>query len=61
MICIKRPRCDTNEGCDIEVTVSSSAKLHARAERAKKQKREEKAASIGGAETDPAQEDGAYA
>ena len=35
---LKRPRCDTNEGSETEVTVIS--KLHAQAERAKKQKRE---------------------
>ena len=56
---LKRRRCDTNEGCDIEVTVTSSEELHAQAEKAKKQKREEKAASSGGAEKDPGPEDGA--
>ena len=57
----KKPRCDTSEGCDIEETVTSSEELyvHAQAERAKKQKREEKAASSGGAEKDSEPEDGA--
>ena len=41
----------THGGCSTEVTVTS--KLHAHAERAKKEKREEKAASIGGAGRDP--------
>ena len=40
MVCIKIPRCDTNEGGAIEVTVTSE--LHVQAERAQKQKREEK-------------------
>ena len=41
------------------MTVTSSEELHAQAERAKKQKREEKAASSGGAEKDPEPEDDA--
>ena len=44
---LKRPRCETNEGSETEVTVTS--KRHAQAEespgRAKKWKREEEAAS----------------
>ena len=60
MVCIKRPRCDTNEGCDVEVTVTSSEELHAQAERAKKTERDEQAAASGGAEEDPEPEDGAY-
>ena len=37
MVCIKRPRCDTNEGCETEVTVTSE--LHAQAERTKLRER----------------------
>ena len=49
--CTKMPRSDTNEEVgEYEVTVTSE--LHAQADRAKKQKREEKAASIGGAVRD---------
>ena len=48
MVCIKIPRRDTNEVGEYEVTVTSE--LHAQAERTKKQKREDKAASSGGSE-----------
>ena len=43
LVCIKRPRRDINGGSETEVTVTS--KRHAQAERAKRYKREEKAAS----------------
>ena len=52
---LKRPRCDINGGSETEVTVTS--KRHAQAERAKRQKREEKAPSVGGAARDPGPED----
>ena len=45
---IKIQRSDTNEVGEYEVTVTS--KLHAQAERTKKQNREEEPASSGGAE-----------
>ena len=51
MVCIKIPRRDTNEVGEYEVTVTSE--LHAQAERTKKQKREDKAASSGGSDKDP--------
>ena len=57
MVCIKIPRRDTNEVGEYEVTVTSE--LHAQAERTKKQKREEKAASSGGSDKDLDPEDGA--
>ena len=57
MVCVKIPRSDTNEVGEYGVTVTSE--LHAQAERTKKQKREEKVASSGGADTDPEPEDGA--
>ena len=57
MVCVKVPRSDTNEVGEYGVTVTSE--LHAQAERTKKQKREEKVASSGGADTDPEPEDGA--
>ena len=47
---IKIPRSDTNEVGEFEVTVTSE--LHARAERTKKQKTEQKDASIGGSDKD---------
>ena len=53
-----------NEGCDteeLEVTATSSEELRTQAEGAKKQNRQEKAASSGGAEKDPEPEDGAKA
>ena len=40
MGCIKKPRCDTNEGCDIEVTVTSSEELHTLCKQAERAKRE---------------------
>ena len=45
MVCIKRPQCDTNEGCHIEVTVTSSEELHAQAE--KEDRKEKKRAARG--------------
>ena len=60
MVCIKKTtrvhctlldECVINGGTETEVTVTS--KRHAQAERAKKEKREEKAAVIGGAGRDP--------
>ena len=56
MVCITIPRCDANEGGALEVTVTSE--LQAQAERTKKQKREEKAAS-GGSGRDRARDGGA--
>ena len=55
MVVLNRPRRDTNGGSETEVTVTS--KRHAQAERAKRSKREEKAACIGGAVRDPVPED----
>ena len=54
---IRRQRCDTHGGSETEVTVTS--KLHAQAERTKKQKGEEKAKSWGGSDKDRARDDGA--
>ena len=54
---LKRPRRDINGGGETEVTVTS--KRHAQTARAKKEKREEKSASNGGAVRDPGPEDGA--
>ena len=56
---LKIPQIDTNEVGEYEVTVTS--KLHAQAERTKKQKREDKAASSGDSDKDPDSEDGAQA
>ena len=50
---LKRPRRNINGGSETEVTVTS--KRHAQAGRAKRCKREEKPASIGGAARDPGQ------
>ena len=47
----KIQRSDTNEVDEYEVTVTSE--IHAQAERTKKLKREEKAASSGGSDKDP--------
>ena len=58
-VLLKIPRGDINGVGEDEVTVTSG--LHAQAERTKKQKREEKAASSGGAGRDPGPEDGAQA
>ena len=49
---LKIPRCDTNGVGEYEGTVTSER--HAQAERAKKQEREEKATSWGGADKDRA-------
>ena len=37
---VRRPRCDTIEGCDIEVTVTSSEELHTLCKQAERAKRE---------------------
>ena len=56
-ILLKIPRCDIHGVGEDEVTVTSG--LHAQAERTKKLKREEKAASSGGSDKDLDPEDGA--
>ena len=50
LACIKIPRSSTNEVGEYEMIVTSE--LHAQAERAKTQKREEKAASSGGGDAE---------
>ena len=59
MVCIKIPRCDTNEKGAIEVTVTSE--VQAQAERTQEQEREEKVTSGGGSGRDRARDDGTYA
>ena len=53
---MKRRRSDTNEVGEYEVSVT--AELHTPAERTKKQKREDKAASSGGSDKNPEPDDG---